>query len=68
MAALILTCLEADYDAATGVCAAPFYSVDNGGWFAMPLADAQEIAVSIALLWAVAWTFRMARKALQEIG
>lgn len=62
MAALILTCLEADFDAATGVCAAPFYSVQQTMLPELSIAGAQEIGVEIAILWAICWVFRVLAK------
>lgn len=67
-AALVLSCLPADYDAATATCAAPFYSFPEPAFPTMTIADAQEIGMAIALLWATAWCLKMLRKAIQEIG
>ena len=64
---LVLTCKVADFDATTGVCAAPFYS-SASAFPTMSLDDAQAIGLSIALLWATAFGLRMCRVALQKIG
>lgn len=47
---LVLTCRVADFDAGTGVCAAPFYSGPQSPFPELSIADAQEIA----------WTFLFA--------
>lgn len=65
---LVLTCRVADYDASTGVCAAPFYSAPPSLVPALSIADAQAIGLSCALLLATAWAFRVARRALERIG
>lgn len=65
---LVQKCLEADYDAVTGTCAAPFWEAVTDSVATLSLADAQTIGWHLALLWATAWCFRAARKALQEIG
>lgn len=65
---LVQKCLEADFDAVTQACAAPFWEAAAATWPQLSLADAQLIGWHLALLWATAWTFRALRKALQEIG
>lgn len=65
---LVLSCLAQDYDATAHVCAAPFYTYPPSALPSMSIADAQAIGMQIALLWAVAWSFRVLKKALQEIG
>ena len=68
MTALVLHCNEADFDAATQTCAAPYYSYPETPVPTLSIADAQAIGMEIALLFAIAWTFRVLRKALNEIG
>ena len=64
MAALVLHCREADYNAATQTCAAPFYSYPESVLPTLSIADAQEIGFAFALLWATAFVALMVRKAL----
>lgn len=63
---LVLSCLEADFDAATGQCAAPFYSYQPTAWPVLSIADAQEIGAALAFLLAIAWVFRRLRKFLDQ--
>ncbi len=62
MAALVQVCLEANYDAATAVCSAPYYAPQEAGWPALSIEGAQEIGVACALLWSVAWVLRRLKK------
>lgn len=68
MAVLVQACREADFDAATQTCAAPVWVVQNGGLPELSIADAQQIAVAIATVWAVAFALRLVRRAIEEIG
>lgn len=63
---LVLSCKEADFDAGTAQCAAPFYSYQPTAWPALSIADAQEIGVAMALLIATAWVFRRLRKFIDQ--
>ncbi|MGH8075955.1 MAG: hypothetical protein ACREPE_01335 [Lysobacter sp.] len=65
---LVQSCFEADYNAATATCAAPIWNPQESAYPTLSIADAQEIGMSLALLWAIAWGLRTARKALNEIG
>ena len=65
---LVLSCLEADYNATTGECAAPFYSYAPSAFPTLSIADAQLIGLAIAYLLAVAWVIRMAKRAINQIG
>jgi hypothetical protein len=64
----VLACLPADYDAATHVCAAPFYTYPPSALPSLSIADAQAIGIQIAVVFAVAWGIRMCKRALNEIG
>lgn len=58
MTELAQYCHEADYNTATGVCAAPYYGPVSDSFPALSLADAQSICYAITLVWALAWVFR----------
>lgn len=65
---LVQACLPADYNATTHVCAAPFWTYPPTSFPTLSIADAQEIGVAFAMLFAVAYIFRVIRKALNQIG
>jgi hypothetical protein len=65
---LVQSCLVADFDAATGTCSAPFYSLPEGMVPTLSMADGQEIGMAIALLWGAAFGIRMMKRVLQETG
>lgn len=65
---LVQTCMEADYTAATGTCAAPIWNPQESGFPTLTLDGAAQIGGAIALLWGIAFAFRAVRKALNEIG
>lgn len=67
-APLVLTCLPQDFNATTGECAAPFYSYAPSSWPSLSIAEAQQIGMAFAFLLAVAFTFKVVRRALNEIG
>jgi hypothetical protein len=50
---LVLSCKVSDYDAATGVCAAPFYSNPPGVFPALTLEQGAVIAFGIVGVWTV---------------
>lgn len=66
--ARVLTCAEADLDALTGECAAPMWVEDSGVFPRLPIADAMEIASAIALLWAIAFCWRVIRRTVESRG
>jgi hypothetical protein len=68
MARRVMACLEADFDSETGTCAAPIWDAELTGLPQLSIADAQAIGVSFAYLFAVAFVFRLMRKALHQIG
>lgn len=68
MSVLVQACRDADFDAATQTCAAPVWVVQNGGLPELSIAEAEQIAVAIATLWAVAFAVRLVRRAIEQIG
>lgn len=55
----VLTCEDADYNAGTGECAAPYYLEQPGVLPALPtVQDSYEIGSAIALLWIIAYCYR----------
>lgn len=67
MATLVRACLDQDYDAATQTCAAEVWVVQDEPW-SLSIADAQQIGMAFALLWATAFVFRLIRRFIQESG
>ena len=65
---LVVTCKVADYNAATGVCAAPFYSAPQSSIPALSIDDANAIGGAMALLIGSAWLFKKLRLAVEQIG
>jgi hypothetical protein len=65
---LVVLCNASDYDTTTGTCAAPYYGDPPSAIPALSIADAQTIGMECALLWATAWSIRMCKRALKEIG
>jgi len=66
MAVLIPACLERDLDTATGTCTAVVWIPQPSLLPDLPIEDAQLIGAKIALLWAVAYAFRLIRKKIQQ--
>lgn len=66
MAVLVPACLEADLDTATGTCTAVQWIPQPTVLPELSIEDAQAIGAKIALLWAVAYVFRLIRKKLQQ--
>lgn len=66
MAVLIPACLESDLDAASGTCTAVVWIPQPSLLPELPVEDAQTIGAQIALLWAVAYVFRLIRKKIQQ--
>jgi hypothetical protein len=64
----VQSCAEADFNAATQTCAAPIWTPEASALPTMSIADAQQIGMAIALLWAVAWGIRMVKRTLNELG
>ena len=68
MTELAQYCHEADFNASTGTCAAPYYGPVSGAFPTLSIADAQQIAIAIAVLWAAAWGIRRMVKLLDQLG
>ncbi|MCW0399805.1 hypothetical protein NB688_002856 [Xanthomonas sacchari] len=66
MAVFVPACLERDLDAQTGTCSAPIWIPQPSLLPELTVADAQSIGQAIALLWAVAYAFRLVRKKIQQ--
>ncbi len=64
---LVLTCAVADYDASTSTCTAPFYSAVPSQYPTLSPDDAMAIGLAIAQVWALAYCFRLLKRAL-DIG
>lgn len=66
MSVLIPACREADLDPATGTCTEVMWIPQPSLLPELPVEDAYAIGSSIAVLWAVAFAFRLVRKHLQQ--
>jgi len=66
MAVFVQACLEADFDAATQTCTAPYWIPQPTILPALSIAEAQQIGLAIAALLAVAWVFRRVAKHLNQ--
>lgn len=66
MAVLVQACLEADFDAGTQTCMAPYWIPQPTVLPALSIADAQQIGMAIAFLLAVAWVFRRVARHLNQ--
>jgi hypothetical protein len=66
MTAYVQGCYLADYDTATNTCTTVYLIPQTAGLPAMSLADAQEIGVALALLWAVAWVIRRVKRLIDQ--
>ncbi|WDK68838.1 hypothetical protein [Xanthomonas campestris] len=63
MAVFVLHCKEADYDASTGQCAAPFYGPASSFPPPLDVTEGLLISVAIAGMWGVGFMIRQARRA-----
>lgn len=66
MAHVVRGCLESDFDALTGTCAAEMWIPQQTSLPALTVEEAQAIGIAFALLWAVAFVFRRLRKFLDQ--
>ena len=66
MARVVRGCLESDFDAATGTCVTEIWIPQQTSLPALTVAEAQEIGVAFALLWAIAFVFRRLRKFIDQ--
>lgn len=60
---LVLHCKASDYDASTGVCAAPFYGPASSFPPPLDVTEALLISAAIASCWGVGFMIRQARRA-----
>ena len=65
---LVQKCELADYDTGTHVCAQPYWDTESTVIPSLSIADAKELGMAIALLWAGAFAWRYIRKAFTEIA
>lgn len=63
---LVPACLESDFDAAAGTCAAPIWIPQPSILPELTIADAQAIGLAFAGLWATAFVFRRIRKFVDQ--
>lgn len=66
MAAYVYKCDPAQFDATTQTCAAGYWAEESVGYPTLTIADAQEIGMACALLFATAWVFRRIGKAINQ--
>lgn len=66
MAVLVRGCLESNFDATTGTCTAEVWVPQSPIFPELSIEDAQLIGAKIAVLWAVAFTFRVIRKQINR--
>ena len=66
MAVLVPACLEADFDASTGQCTAVIWIPQPSLLPELTVEGAQAIGAAVALLWAVAFVFRLIRKQIDK--
>lgn len=55
---IVLQCAPEDYDNVTHTCSDPFYAESESVFSGLTLEQANELALAIAGLWAIAWVFR----------
>jgi hypothetical protein len=60
----VQSCAAADFDAGTMTCAAPIWTPQQSVFPALTVAEGEQIASAILLLWATAWVLRRIRKAV----
>lgn len=63
--ALVLACKEVDYDASTGVCAAPFYTYPPGAFPELTTEEGAQIAFAIVGVWTIGLIARLIIRAGQ---
>lgn len=62
MAVFVLSCKEADYDASTGQCAAPFFAPASSFPPPLDVTEGLLISAAIAGCWGVGFMIRQARR------
>lgn len=63
----VVACADADFDTATRTCAQEIWIPQPSIVPELTVEDAQAIGLAIAGLWALAFAFRLIRKALTQI-
>jgi hypothetical protein len=63
---LVPACLESDFDAATGTCAAPIWIPQPSIVPELTIEDAQALGLAFAGLWALAFVLRRIRKFVDQ--
>lgn len=63
--ALVLACNEADFNASTGECAAPYYTYPPGAFPELTADEGFEIAVAIVGVWTIGLVARLIIRAGQ---
>ncbi len=66
MTVYVLVCNEADYQASTGTCAAPYYAPQPSLLPELSISDAMTISVAIIALWAVGFGIKAIRRTLSD--
>lgn len=66
MAVFVQACVEADFDAATQTCTAPYWIPQPTVLPALSIEDAQSIGLAIAFLLATAWIFRRVARHINQ--
>lgn len=63
----VVACADADFDTATYTCAQEIWIPQPSIIPELTVEDAQLIGGAVALIWGVAFAFRLVRKALNQI-
>jgi hypothetical protein len=63
---LVQVCNLDDYDSTTKLCASPYYEPQSTVLPVLSIADASQIGLSMAVLWAVAWTIRRMKRVIDQ--
>lgn len=66
MSAYVLVCDEANFDATTGTCSAPYYAPQPQLLPELSISDAVTISVAIIALWAVGFGIKAIRRTLSH--
>lgn len=60
----VQACDEASFDTSTGICAAPYWTLQQSSVPAITIAEANLLGAQVALILALAWGFKKLRQAL----
>ena len=55
---IVQQCAPPDYDPVSHTCTAPYFAESESAFTALTLEQANDLALAIAGLWALAWVFR----------